>query len=162
MAIKLDLLAQKTECHEIKSAALLVMFLCLLLTAPDAWAQKQEKKSSKCVDSAQTQSDLNNSAGKDSANAERELNATYQGILKKYADDPAFIGRLRTAQRAWLKFRDAQLQMRFPPSNQAGSVAPMCYASYKAELTQARTRELKVWLDGIEEGDVCAGSVKIR
>ncbi|HEY2915399.1 MAG TPA: lysozyme inhibitor LprI family protein, partial [Candidatus Angelobacter sp.] len=92
----------------------------------------------------------------------RELNATYQGILKKYADDPAFIGRLRTAQRAWLKFRDAQLQMKFPPSNQVGSVAPMCHALYKAELTQARTRELKIWLDGIEEGDVCAGSVKTR
>jgi hypothetical protein len=38
----------------------------------------------------------------------------------------------------------------------------MCHALYKAELTQARTRELKVWLDGIEEGDVCAGSVKTR
>jgi uncharacterized protein YecT (DUF1311 family) len=145
-----------------KSAVLLIMFLCLLLTVPGAWAQKQEKKTSKCVDTPQTQSDLNNSAGKDNANAERELNATYQGILKKYADDPAFIGRLRTAQRAWLKFRDAQLEMRFPPSDLAGSAEPMCYASYKAELTQARTRELKVWLDGIEEGDVCAGTIKTR
>src|SRR6267142_2701303 len=109
-----------------KSAVLLVMFLCLLLTAPGAWAQKQEKKTSKCLEPAQTQRDLNDSAGNESAKAERELNATYQGILKKYADDPAFIGRLRTAQRAWLRFRDAQLQMRFPPSNQPGSVAPMC------------------------------------
>jgi uncharacterized protein YecT (DUF1311 family) len=141
-----------------KSAVLLVMFLFLSLTASDTWA----KKTTKCPDTVQTQSDLNNSVGKDSAKAERELNTTYQGILKKYADDPEFIGRLRTAQRAWVKFRDAQLQMKFPPSAQAGSVAPMCYASYKAELTQARTRELKVWLDGIEEGDVCAGSVKIR
>ena len=105
---------------------------------------------------------MNDSAGSESAKAERELNATYQGILRKYADNPAFIGRLRTAQGAWVKFRDAQLQMKFPPSTQAGSVAPMCYASYKADLTQARTRELKVWLDGIEEGDVCAGSVKTR
>jgi uncharacterized protein YecT (DUF1311 family) len=145
-----------------KSAVLLVMFLVLWLTASDAWAQKLEKKTPKCLDTAQTQTDLNKSAGNDSANAERELNETYQGILKKYANDPAFIGRLRTAQRAWLKFRDAQLQMRFPPSNEAGSVAPMCYASYKAELTQARTRQLKVWLDGIEEGDVCAGSIKPR
>lgn len=142
------------------SAVLLVIFLSLLLTAPGVWAQKREKKAPKCLDTAQTQQDLNNSAGNDSAKAERELNATYQGILKKYADDPAFIGRLRIAQRAWLKFRDAQLEMRFPPSDLAGSARPMCYASYKAELTQARTRELKVWLDGIEEGDVCAGTIK--
>jgi uncharacterized protein YecT (DUF1311 family) len=153
---------KKRSAMKSKSAVLLVMFLCLLLTAPGAWAQKQEKKTPRCLDTAQTQRDLNDSSGKESANAERELNATYQGILKKYADDPAFIGRLRTAQRAWLRFRDAQLQMRFPPSNQPGSVAPMCYASYKAELTQARARELKVWLDGIEEGDVCAGSIKTR
>jgi uncharacterized protein YecT (DUF1311 family) len=145
-----------------KSAVLLVMFLFLLLTVPGASSQKREKKAPKCLDTAQSQRDLNDSAGNESAKAERELNATYQGILKKYANDPTFIGRLRTAQRAWLKFRDAQLEMRFPPSDQAGSAEPMCYASYKAELTQARTRELKVWLDGIEEGDVCAGTIKTR
>lgn len=143
-----------------KSAVLLVMFL--LLTAPGSWAQKREKKAPKCLDTIQTQQDMNDSAGSKSAKAERELNATYHGILKKYADDPAFIGHLRTAQRAWLKFRDAQLEMRFPPSDLAGSVQPMCYASYETELTQARTRELKVWLDGIEEGDVCAGTIKTR
>jgi len=145
-----------------RSAVLLVIFLFLLLAAPGAWGQKREKKAPKCLDTAQTQRDLNDSAGNESAKAERELNATYQGILKKYADDPAFIGRLRIAQRAWLKFRDAQLEMRFLPSDQAGSAKPMCYASYKVELTQARARELKVWLDGVEEGDVCAGSIKTR
>lgn len=145
-----------------KSTVLLVMFLFLLLMVPDASAQKQGKKAPKCLDTAQTQQDLNKSAGNDSAKAERELNATYQGILKKYADDPAFIGRLRTAQRAWLKFRDAQLEMRFPPSDLAGSAQPMCYALYEAELTQARTKELKVWLDGVEEGDVCAATIKTR
>ncbi len=145
-----------------KSAVLLVMFLSLVLTAHGVWAQKREKKVPKCFNTAQTQQDLNKSAGNDSAKAERELNATYQGILKKYADDPAFIRRLRIAQRAWLKFRDAQLEIRFPPSDLAGSAQPMCHASYEAELTQARTRELKVWLDGIEEGDVCAGTIMIR
>ena len=145
-----------------KSAVLLVVFLFLLLTGPGSSAQKREEKAPKCLDTVQTQRDLNDSAGSESAKAERELNATYQGILKKYAGDPAFIGRLRTAQRAWLKFRDAQLEMRFPPSDLTGSAEPMCYASYKAELTQARTRQLKVWLDVIEEGDVCAGSIMTR
>jgi uncharacterized protein YecT (DUF1311 family) len=147
---------------KLNSAVLLVTFFFLLLTGPELPAQKREEKTLKCFDIVQAQRELNNSAGKNNANAERDLNTTYQGILKKYADDPAFIGRLRRAQRAWLKFRDAQLEMRFPPSDEAGSVAPMCYASYKAKLTQARTRQLKVWLDGIEEGDVCAGSIKTR
>ena len=37
----------------------------------------------------------------------------------------------------------------------------MCEASYLDELTKSRIKTLKVWLDGIEEGDVCSGSVKI-
>jgi hypothetical protein len=36
----------------------------------------------------------------------------------------------------------------------------MCYGVYKAQLTQRRTQELQEWLTGINEGDVCAGSVK--
>ena len=32
---------------------------------------------------------------------------------------------------------------------------------YLDELTKSRIKTLKVWLDGIEEGDVCSGSVKI-
>lgn len=146
----------------LKSAVLLVMFFLLLLTGSRSLAQKREEKTLKCLDIVQTQRDLNSSAGKNSANAERDLNVTYQDVLKKYADNPAFIESLRMAQRAWLKFRDAQLEMRFPPSGEKGSVAPMCYASYKAELTLARTRQLKAWLDGIEEGEVCAGSIMTR
>lgn len=29
------------------------------------------------------------------------------------------------------------------------------------ELTEERTEKLKVWLNGIEEGDMCIGSVKL-
>jgi uncharacterized protein YecT (DUF1311 family) len=134
----------------------LLLVLCLSMTVS---AQKQAK-SCDCLDKAKTQSELNDRTGQSAAEAERELNKTYQSILKKYADQPAFVGRMRLAQRAWLRFRDAQLEMRFPPSDQSGSAEPMCYAQYKAELTQERTQQLKPWLKGIEEGDVCAGSIK--
>jgi uncharacterized protein YecT (DUF1311 family) len=142
-----------------KTAALLILILCLLLASPETSGQKS-KKTPDCVSRAKTQRSLNDCAGKDGVDAERDLNATYQSILKKYADSPAFVERLRAAQRAWLKFRDAQVEMRYPPSDQGGSVAAMCRASYKAELTQERTKQLKASLDGIEEGDVCAGSIK--
>lgn len=106
------------------------------------------------------------SGSSDTRKADRVLNETYQKILKKYSDQPIFVERLREAQRAWLKFRDAQLGMRFPvaakqnPKDEYGSVYPDCYAEYKAELTQQRTKQLSLWLTGIEEGDVCSGSVK--
>jgi uncharacterized protein YecT (DUF1311 family) len=134
----------------------LLLVLCLSMNVS---AQKQAK-SSDCLDKAKTQSELNDCTGQSAAEAERELNKTYQSILKKYTDQPAFVGRMRLAQRAWLRFRDAQLEMRFPPSDQSGSAEPMCYAQYKAELTAQRTQQLRPWLQGIEEGDVCAGSIK--
>ncbi|EDN69294.1 conserved hypothetical protein [Beggiatoa sp. PS] len=36
----------------------------------------------------------------------------------------------------------------------------MCYALAKTDLTRTRIKEMKKWLSGIPEGDVCAGSIK--
>ena len=129
-------------------------------------AQTRPAQSEPCYDTARTQSELNRCADNDFARADRELNMTYQRILKKYAKDALFLQRLREAQRAWVAFRDAEMQMKYPSTNaqevtaRFGSVYPMCLASYKAELTEQRTKRLSVWLSGIEEGDVCSGSVK--
>lgn len=138
---------------------------CLCMMAVEAVAQRSQAPKN-CLAKSQTQLELNEAAGAEDAAADHELNRVYQLILKKYADNPTFIKRLREAQIAWLKFRDAQIEMRFPtsakgtPNAQYGSVYPMCYASYKASLTNQRSKELREWLVGIEEGDVCSGSVK--
>lgn len=54
--------------------------------------------------------------------------------------------------------------MKFPEPEPGsyGSSYPMCVSAYKAELTRARIRELRRWLDGIDEGDICGGSVKTK
>jgi uncharacterized protein YecT (DUF1311 family) len=138
--------------------------LCLGLLVSGG-AQNQGKREA-CYDSARSQAALNECAGGDLAKADRELNRTYQRILKKYAKDALFLQRLKQAQRAWLAFRDAEIDMKFPSTNtqeltaRYGSVYPICFASYKAGLTEQRTKELSIWLKGIEEGDVCSGSVK--
>jgi hypothetical protein len=38
----------------------------------------------------------------------------------------------------------------------------MCYSAYKEELTRQRIKTLQQWLEGVEEGDVCAGSLKLK
>jgi hypothetical protein len=43
-----------------------------------------------------------------------------------------------------------------------GSVYPMCAANLLSELTEARIKQLRVWLVGSEEGDVCSGSVRLK
>jgi hypothetical protein len=43
-----------------------------------------------------------------------------------------------------------------------GSIQPTCWSNYLQELTEERTKRLKVWLTGIEEGNMCSGSVNIK
>jgi len=54
--------------------------------------------------------------------------------------------------------------MKFPDREPGfyGSVLPMCEAMYLAELTQDRIKALNVWIEGVEEGNVCAGTVKVK
>ena len=41
--------------------------------------------------------------------ADKSLNASYKQIKKLYASDLQFLAKLTASQRAWLKFRDAEL-----------------------------------------------------
>lgn len=112
-----------------------------------------------------TQAEMNACAGTDFQTADKELNRTYQAVLKKYADDQAFVRKLRASQQAWLKFREAELDAIFPHAAEAnyyGSIYPQCRAGKLTKMVTERTRELREWLDGVEEGETCAGSVKTK
>ena len=64
----------------------------------------------------------------------------------------------------WVKFRDAELEMKYPPHDDEpgyyGSIGSMCKAEYSKALTLDRVVTLKKWLIGIQEGNVCSGSIK--
>ena len=113
---------------------------------------------------AQTQGDLNEQTAAEFHAADKELNSIYQKILEEYVDDEAFIANLKEAQRCWIAFRDAQLKMKYPEREPGyyGSILPSCEAIYLAELTQERIKALQVWIEGVQEGDVCAGTVRIK
>ncbi len=110
---------------------------------------------------AQTQGALTANAGAAYQKADNELNRVYQKILKEYASQPLFIKKFKVAQRLWVQLRDAELAARYPQSGSYGSAGPMCENIYLEDLTKQRTKFLKQWLDGIPEGDVCNGSVKV-
>ena len=55
--------------------------------------------------------------------------------------------------------------MKFPAENKQaeyGSVYSMCASEFLKELTEERIEKLQVWLKGIEEEEICSGSVKIN
>ena len=108
---------------------------------------------------AQTQLEMNTEARENYQKADKELNLTYNKILKEYKSDVDFIKNLKASQIVWIKFRDSEMKVKFPDREVGyyGSVQPLCWNSYLERLTKARTNDLKVWLTGIEEGDVCSG-----
>ena len=134
---------KKPGCH------LLVSILLILLASANSFAQ--------------TQAELNRDACATYKNADAEMNRTYKQVLDKYQRDTVFIEKLKAAQRAWIKFRDADLESLYPERgthSAYGSVNPMCLCVALSELTKERTKSLKRWVDGVEEGDVCAGSIR--
>jgi len=106
---------------------------------------------------SQTQSEMNGEVTESFKKADKELNLTYKKVLEKYKSDTVFIENLRIAQRIWIKFRDAELELKYPKREVGyyGSVLPMCKALYLTGLTEKRTVTLTEFLKGVEEGDVC-------
>jgi uncharacterized protein YecT (DUF1311 family) len=113
---------------------------------------------------AQTQQELTDEACGKYKEADADMTQVYERILKEYQKDADFIPKLRAAQRAWLTFRDAHLAALYPREGAGahGNVQPMCRCAILAQLTLERTQQLRDWLDGTQEGDVCAGSIRIN
>ena len=85
--------------------------------------------------------------------------------MTEYADDRKFIEKFKAAQRAWLKFRDAEMDALFPHNDEEryyGSVYPMCSDAWLTTITKERIAQLKKWSNKVEEGDACSGSIKVR
>jgi len=111
---------------------------------------------------SQTQAEMNKDAYAALNEADKKLNEVYQKILIEYKEDVTFVKSLKNVQRIWIQFRDAELEMKYPNYTDSyyGLSYPMCSAIYLKELTEERTDKLTIWLKGIEEVDMCSGSIK--
>ena len=102
----------------------------------------------------------------DCKSADQELNIVYKQILNKYASDTLFLSKLKRAQLAWIKYRDAHVQAHFPldkgenAQEKYGTVYNQCECFDIEMLTRERIKYLQRWIEGSEEGDVCRGSVR--
>ncbi|MCH2224358.1 MAG: DUF1311 domain-containing protein [Crocinitomicaceae bacterium] len=113
---------------------------------------------------SQSQMGINQEAADRFTVAKTELNEVYNQILTEYSSDSIFVESLKRSQWSWEIFRDAQLEMRYPNYGPGyyGSSHVMCLSLYKAKLTKERTEQLKAWIVGIQEGDICKGSMKFK
>jgi len=101
----------------------------------------------------QTQLEMNMEAKQRYEAADKELNRVYRQILSSYKTDEVFITNLKTAQRLWIQWRDAEMKVRYPgrEAGHYGSFHPNCWNTCLAELTAERTKKLSVWIEGVAE-----------
>ncbi|GLQ89657.1 lysozyme inhibitor LprI family protein [Dyella flagellata] len=108
---------------------------------------------------ANTQRDMDECAAAALKDADRQLNATYQAALKKWAAFPDTTAKLRQAQRSWLAYRDADVAARFALADKeraqgtAGTAYPMAHSLYQAGLEFERVARLCEFLRGDAYGE---------
>jgi len=110
----------------------------LLALLPLADAKKAEGDSPA---KGQSQSEMNREAADNFTAADAKLNKVYQQLVSKLDEESK--GKLRSAQRAWVQFRDAQAAFEADAEARGGSLAPLIHESCRTELTQQRTKELQ-------------------
>lgn len=105
----------------------------------------------------QTQLGMNEAADKEFRAADAEMTQVFNSLLKRAADKPEAIAKLKESQAAWKAYRDAQVKAMwpFPERGMYGSAYPMCVATEMTTLTKARVAELRTMLAPLE-GDVCS------
>lgn len=118
--------------------------------------------------STETALDINTCAAEQLTQAKNQMEAALQKVKTTHQDDTLFLERLMQAQSAWKTWVDTELAARFPTAqtNSArtkyGSLYPNCRHQIHADMMKARTKHLQQWLNGTEEGDVCAGSIRTK
>lgn len=94
---------------------------------------------------ARTQHDLNVCAAETYARADTVLNERWQQLVRSLSRQPRRVEVLRTAQRAWIRFRDAQCEFEGLEFD-GGSMQPMVELLCMADLTEQRANELAAML----------------
>lgn len=122
---------------------LLLPLLALgLLTTAQANGSEASKAFSACMDRATANSQMMNCIGEETARLDKQLNESYQVLLTLTPPDRR--PRLLDAQRAWLKFRDANCHFLMDPAG--GTVARLLATDCVMRMTQDRAKELTDWL----------------
>jgi uncharacterized protein YecT (DUF1311 family) len=100
---------------------------------------QSEKEAAPCS-SATTTSAMRNSENLRYQRAQKALDSTYAELMKQL--DETGKTKLRTAQSAWLRFRRANSDFE-ADSAREGTLAPLIKVTVLADMTEARTMELK-------------------
>jgi len=119
-----------------------------------AHASSKNGSVQKCLEQAKTQTDMNECAYHELTDQRRDLDDLLARIKKEYVASSEKSKKLEAAQKAWVAYADAQIDLLY--SEPEGSVSGMCQALDLTELTQQRIEQIKKWRQQ-DEGYVCGG-----
>lgn len=107
---------------------------------PPAPAEERDEADEGPCPDAMTQPDMNRCAAQEFQKADAELNRVYRLLVKDAGT--AERAKLRAAQLAWLKFRDAHCDYE-AFGNKGGSIYPMVYSFCLAGVTRERAKQFE-------------------
>jgi len=104
---------------------------------------------------AMTQADINQCAGAEYKKSDVQLNKVYKQVIGKV--DPSQQLQLKTAQNAWIKFRDADCAFQ-TAAVEGGSLYATVLTGCLEAKTATRTKELATFLHCKEGDSTCVFS----
>ena len=119
----------------------LLAALCCLGVAPIAWGDppRTEPSPNRDCENAQTTAAMRECENSRFERADQKMNTAYQNLMSSL-DEPGR-AKLRRAQQAWIKFRDAEAAFRADAAR-GGTLAPLIKMSVLADMTESRSEQL--------------------
>lgn len=133
-------------------AVLTVLVMSLPLYAEEDQDHKHHIDSwyERCVEEDSTTVGMEQCSDKAYEKWDKEMNKVYQGLMKKLPVKDREV--LRESQRAWLKFRDAELKFGFVVyGGLHGTIWRVVYGGDRVDLVKQRTLKLTHYKDALEE-----------
>jgi uncharacterized protein YecT (DUF1311 family) len=122
----------------------LLSFAMLIMFGALSGLAEPQKTKDPCAN-AQTTAEMRDCAGREYKQADDELNRVYRQLMAKL-DDEGRKTALKTAQQAWIKYRDANCDFA-SYLNRGGTKEPVVRYNCMTGMTVARTKELREYLE---------------
>jgi len=97
---------------------------------------------SRLADAQQTQAEMNVDAENSFKKTDARLNDAWKKATRALVSDKSRSAKLKTAQKAWLTYRDATCEFEASEA-EGGSMEPALRAACLARLTEQRTKDLE-------------------
>ncbi|WP_064366579.1 lysozyme inhibitor LprI family protein [Pantoea ananatis] len=124
----------------------LVLFVLLSFKAAVADQSNIDITLNRCLNQADTTLALMQCQDAATQKWDKEMNTQYSALMKKLSGQPR--EKLRAAQRAWMKYREAWLAASRSQLNTQGTLGPVALAAQSTALVRNQTLQLQSLANG--------------